>query len=77
MAIDLGTTTAAAFLVGLNNGKVYSGNAELNRQASYGAEVMNRLMAYTDDPQSLTDAAWESIVSASSVLIESESVRDR
>jgi uncharacterized 2Fe-2S/4Fe-4S cluster protein (DUF4445 family) len=77
LAIDLGTTTAAVFLVGLDDGKVYSGNAELNRQASWGAEVMNRLMSYTDDQEALTGAAWESIVSASSDLIKDKSVCGR
>ncbi|MFO8058757.1 MAG: 2Fe-2S iron-sulfur cluster-binding protein, partial [bacterium] len=42
-AVDLGTTTVAVFIVRLADGKVYAGNATLNLQKNYGAEVMSRL----------------------------------
>lgn len=49
LAIDLGSTTVAAFLVMLDNGEVCAGGASLNQQTVYGADVISRLAAATDD----------------------------
>lgn len=43
LAIDLGSTTVAAFLVTLTNGKVCAGAAALNHQTVFGADVISRL----------------------------------
>ena len=43
IALDLGTTTVGAFLSTLKDGTIYRGNAVLNQQAVYGAEVVSRL----------------------------------
>jgi len=43
IAIDLGTTTVAAFLCTLSDGIIHKGNAVLNRQAVFGAEVISRM----------------------------------
>ncbi|MDX1612827.1 MAG: ASKHA domain-containing protein [Candidatus Promineifilaceae bacterium] len=51
LAIDLGSTTVAAFLTMLDNGEVCVGGAGLNQQTVYGADVISRLAAATDDPE--------------------------
>ncbi|HUT52829.1 MAG TPA: ASKHA domain-containing protein [bacterium] len=76
LAIDLGTTTVAAFISGLDDGKVYAGNAVLNRQARYGAEVMGRMLAQ-ERAGGLADAAWSSAVEAAAGLGLSERTRGR
>jgi uncharacterized 2Fe-2S/4Fe-4S cluster protein (DUF4445 family) len=50
LAIDLGSTTVAAFLTMLDNGEVVAGGASLNQQGVYGADVISRLAAATDNP---------------------------
>lgn len=50
LAIDLGSTTVAAFLTMLDNGEVCCGGASLNQQTVYGADVVSRLAAATDNP---------------------------
>jgi len=77
LAIDLGTTTVAAFVVGLADGKVYAGNATLNLQKNYGAEVMSRLMEGDKDPDRLKELAWQSVREAVKGLDLSADVRSR
>ncbi|MFQ5576701.1 MAG: ASKHA domain-containing protein, partial [Anaerolineae bacterium] len=50
LAIDLGTTTVAAFLTMLDNGEVCAGAAGLNQQTVFGADVISRLAAATAEP---------------------------
>jgi len=50
LAIDLGSTTVAAFLTMLDNGEVVAGGAGLNQQAVYGADVISRLAAAISQP---------------------------
>lgn len=45
LAIDLGSTTVAAFLTMLDNGEVCAGGASLNQQTVFGADVISRLSA--------------------------------
>lgn len=45
LAIDLGSTTVAAYLTMLDNGEVVAGGAGLNQQRVYGADVISRLSA--------------------------------
>jgi uncharacterized 2Fe-2S/4Fe-4S cluster protein (DUF4445 family) len=52
LAIDLGSTTAAAFLTMLDNGEVCAGAASLNQQSVYGADVISRLNAALISPES-------------------------
>ena len=49
LAIDLGSTTVAAFLTMLDNGEVCIGGAGLNQQSVYGADVISRLDAAVND----------------------------
>jgi len=43
LAVDLGSTTVAAFLTSLSTGEVYAGAATLNQQTMFGADVISRL----------------------------------
>ena len=51
LAIDLGTTTVAAFLTMLDTGEVAAGGGGLNQQTVYGSDVISRLAAAMDDDQ--------------------------
>lgn len=51
LAIDLGSTTVAAFLTTLDNGEVAAGSGGLNQQTVYGSDVISRLAAAIDNPQ--------------------------
>jgi uncharacterized 2Fe-2S/4Fe-4S cluster protein (DUF4445 family) len=51
LAIDLGSTTVAAFLTMLDNGEVCAGGASLNQQSVFGADVISRLAAASVNPQ--------------------------
>lgn len=50
LAIDLGSTTVAAFLTMLDNGEVCAGAATLNQQTVFGADVISRLAAVMHNP---------------------------
>ncbi len=50
LAIDLGSTTVAAFLTLLDTGEVCAGGAALNQQTVYGADVISRLGAALHSP---------------------------
>mgnify|MGYP001201090301 CR=1 FL=1 len=50
LAIDLGSTTVAAFLTMLDNGEVVGGGGSLNQQTVYGGDVISRLAAAKSDP---------------------------
>ncbi len=51
LAIDLGTTTVAAFLTTLDNGEVAAGSGGLNQQTVYGSDVISRLAAALENPE--------------------------
>lgn len=51
LAIDLGSTTVAAFLTNLETGEVYGGEATLNQQTTFGSDVISRIGAAVDNPQ--------------------------
>jgi len=51
LAIDLGSTTVAAFLTILDNGEVCAGAASLNQQTVFGADVISRLSAALNQPE--------------------------
>jgi uncharacterized 2Fe-2S/4Fe-4S cluster protein (DUF4445 family) len=80
LAIDLGSTTVAAFLTMLDNGEVAAGGGGLNQQTVFGADVISRLAAATDDPvnaERLHKLALASINQAVDSLKLSPRVRDR
>lgn len=51
LAIDLGSTTVAAFLTMLDNGEVCAGGAGLNQQTVFGSDVISRLGAAQNSPE--------------------------
>lgn len=80
LAIDLGSTTVAAFLTMLDNGEVCAGAAGLNQQTVYGADVISRLNAALTNPESrerLHRLALASINQAVDSLKLSARVRSR
>jgi uncharacterized 2Fe-2S/4Fe-4S cluster protein (DUF4445 family) len=71
LAVDLGSTTVAAFLVNLETGEVCRGAAALNQQTTYGADVISRLAASRSGPvakERLSNLALASIVQAVDAL---------
>lgn len=80
LAIDLGSTTVAAFLTMLDDGEVCAGAASLNQQAVYGADVISRLAAARNDPadaRRLHRLALSSINQAIDALKLSQAIRER
>ncbi len=80
LAIDLGSTTVAAFLTMLDNGEVCAGGAGLNQQSVYGADVISRLAAARTNPDHanrLHRLALASINQAIDSLRLSDKIRGR
>jgi uncharacterized 2Fe-2S/4Fe-4S cluster protein (DUF4445 family) len=80
LAIDLGSTTVAAFLTSLVDGTVYAGAATLNQQTMFGADVISRLDAAERDPDlaaRLADLALASIDQAIDGLLLSTKIQRR
>jgi len=80
LAVDLGSTTVAAFLVDLASGEVCRGGAALNQQTTFGADVISRLAAARSGPvasQRLSNLALASIVQAIDALHLSRKVLGR
>ena len=80
LAVDLGSTTVAAFLTCLDNGEVAAGGGGLNQQTVYGSDVISRLAAALDDDQNRTRLhrlALASIIQAVDSLNLSDKVWQR
>jgi uncharacterized 2Fe-2S/4Fe-4S cluster protein (DUF4445 family) len=77
LAIDLGSTTVAAFLVSLETGTVYAGAGALNQQTIFGADVIARLHAAAHNADKLSALAQSSIFQAVAALKLSKRVRAR
>ena len=80
LAIDLGSTTVAAFLTMMDNGEVCAGAASLNQQSIYGADVISRLASArndTADASRLHRLALSSINQAIDSLKLSKRIRSR
>jgi len=80
LAIDLGSTTVAAYLTMLDNGEVVAGGASLNQQRVYGADVISRLFAAMQEQaqgQRLRRLALSSINQAINSLKLSSKLMDR
>jgi len=80
LAIDLGTTTVAAYLTMLDNGEVCAGAASLNQQSVYGADVISRLAIAAKneiDRDRLHRLAVASINQSIDALKLSKSIRQR
>jgi uncharacterized 2Fe-2S/4Fe-4S cluster protein (DUF4445 family) len=80
LAIDLGSTTVAAFVTTLDEGRVCLGAAALNQQTAFGADVISRMAAALKGPetaQRLSMLALSSIVQAIDALRLSRRVKER
>ncbi len=80
LAIDLGSTTVAAFLTMLDTGEVCAGGAGLNQQTVYGADLISRLAAAVARPinaERLHKLALASINQAVDSLKLSARIRQR
>ena len=53
VAIDIGSTSLAAALVGLSNGEIVTCSARLNPQVAMGADVISRIQFARDQPDGL------------------------
>jgi uncharacterized 2Fe-2S/4Fe-4S cluster protein (DUF4445 family) len=53
LALDIGTTTIVGLLVDLNTGDILGQSSEMNRQITYGEELVTRI-AFARDPEGLT-----------------------
>jgi uncharacterized 2Fe-2S/4Fe-4S cluster protein (DUF4445 family) len=80
LAVDLGSTTVAAFVTVLDTGQVCAGAAALNQQTAFGADVISRMAAALRGPDTadrLSMLALSSIVQALDALRLSRRVRER
>lgn len=71
VAIDVGSTTLAGYLVDLSNGEVLATNGQMNPQIRFGEDLMSRVsyaMMNSDGTASLTAAVREAINSLISEL---------
>ncbi|MCX7030773.1 MAG: ASKHA domain-containing protein, partial [Spirochaetes bacterium] len=68
-AIDLGTTTVDLALVDLENGGLLGRRAFLNRQVSFGADVVTRAQAFHADRSPVRRAALETIEEGAHALL--------
>lgn len=71
LAVDLGSTTVAAFVVTLDAGRVCAGAAALNQQTAFGADVISRLDAAQEGGETaarLSSLALASIIQAVDAL---------
>lgn len=67
LAIDLGTTTVAAFLVDLTNGKILGKMSELNSQITYGEALVSRI-SYASNPEGLRKLQEKAVESINDLL---------
>ena len=80
LAVDLGTTTVAAYLTMLDSGEVCQGAASLNQQSIYGADVISRMAAALNDEVNadrLQKLAIASINQSVDALKLSKTIRER
>jgi uncharacterized 2Fe-2S/4Fe-4S cluster protein (DUF4445 family)/DNA-binding GntR family transcriptional regulator len=80
LAIDLGSTTVAAFLTLLADGNVCAGAAALNQQTVFGADVISRLAVAQQGAEQaarLSTLARASILQAVDALRLSRQVKER
>ncbi|MGD8793564.1 MAG: 2Fe-2S iron-sulfur cluster-binding protein, partial [Anaerolineae bacterium] len=80
LAVDLGSTTVAAFVTTLDTGRVCAGAAALNQQTAFGADVISRMAAAQKGPAAqkrLSMLALSSIVQAIDALKLSRRIKAR
>ncbi len=73
-AADLGTTTVDVALVDLESGKLAGRTTLLNRQISFGADVISRAQRYHEDPGPVRRAALDCLEEAARTLLDGSGV---
>ncbi len=53
-AIDIGSTTLAAYLCDLSSGEIVAAESEMNPQIVYGEDIMSRMQYTIENPEGLT-----------------------
>ena len=77
VAVDLGTTTVVGCLVDLQSGKIIDTGSTLNKQITYGEELMTRI-GYASHPGNLAkirNAAIESVDTVITSLVKSAGIQ--
>ena len=77
VAVDLGTTTVVGYLVDLGTGKIINTASALNRQITYGEELITRI-GYASTPENLArirSASVESVDAVITSLVESAGIQ--
>lgn len=69
-AIDLGTTTVDVSLHNLETGRRIGRKTMLNRQSVFGADVISRTQAFHEDPQTVRQAALQTIADCAELLLK-------
>jgi uncharacterized 2Fe-2S/4Fe-4S cluster protein (DUF4445 family) len=71
LAVDIGTTTVAAYLCDLKNGQVVAADSMMNPQVMYGEDVMTRIAYTMTHREKGLDQLREAIVKGVNVLAQS------
>jgi uncharacterized 2Fe-2S/4Fe-4S cluster protein (DUF4445 family) len=71
LAVDIGTTTVAAYLCNLRNGQVKAADSMMNPQVVYGEDVMTRITYSMMNPGSGVKRLKEEITGGLNALIQS------
>ena len=74
-AVDIGTTTVSGQLIDLNTGKILGTKATYNRQASYGADVISRII-YAEREEGL-ETLHQMVVGGINEIIEGLAVEHK
>ncbi|MBS1253893.1 MAG: hypothetical protein MAG451_02947 [Anaerolineales bacterium] len=74
LAVDIGTTTVAAYLCDLSTGEVLATEATMNPQIAYGEDIMSRISYVTEHEQGLAKLN-EAVVGALNELAEAATAR--
>ncbi len=68
LAVDLGTTTVVGAIINLSSGAVEAVKSELNRQASFGADVISRVSHTMIEPDGLRELQTRSVETLNELL---------
>jgi uncharacterized 2Fe-2S/4Fe-4S cluster protein (DUF4445 family) len=69
VAVDIGTTTIAVYLVDINNGNIVDVESQVNKQRRFGADVISRIN-YTIENENGLQAQKESILDQLNFMID-------
>jgi uncharacterized 2Fe-2S/4Fe-4S cluster protein (DUF4445 family) len=70
LAVDIGTTTVAAYLCSLRSGKVIATESMMNPQVTYGEDVMSRITYVMTHPEEGLEKLHRSVINGLNLLIK-------